>query len=153
MLNTNLDWYEKLTAEQVWDNIDPNYNIEAGSTVYRSETEEFIVMISQPYNCDEWCCEIERAEDGEYSDGFGSTPEQALTKAIVELVGYEVLQEEDNCEDASNGIAYEAYTFAYGAVPMFEMDAKILDDFMGAACDFVKKNGERFGIEWEEYRW
>ena len=153
MLNMNLDWYEKLTAEQVWNEIDPNYAIEADSFVYRAETPEHIVMISQVSNSNEWCCEIDHLEDGEYSSGYGDTPEQALMNAVVECVGYDVMREEDNCEDAVNGIAREAYVFAYGDTPYCEMDYEIVNEFMGIACEFVKNNGEHFGIEWEEYRW
>ena len=153
MLNTNIDWYEKLTAEQVWSEIDPNYNIDAGSTVFRSESPEHIVMVSKTAGCDEWCCEIDHVESGEYSSGFGRTPDEALTNAIVECVGYDVLREEDNCEDASNVIARDAYVLAYGEVPYCEMDVANLNLLMGAACEFVKANGGSFGIEWEEYRW
>lgn len=161
MLNTNLDWYEKLTAEQVWNEIDPNYNTESGSTVYRSVTSENVVIISK--SCwglaeDEWCCEIENISEGDMiGQGFGYTPEQALAAAIVDCVGIGVLRdgEEDNCEDASNVIAREAYVFAFGDIPMAEMFADIenVNWLMGAACEFVKKNGEHFGIKWEEYRW
>ena len=159
MLNTNLDWYEKLTAEQVWSEIDPNYNTESGSIVYRYVTSEHVVMISKSswgLAEDEWCCEIENISDGDMiGQGFGFTPEQALAAAIVDCVGIEVLRdgEEDNCEDASNVITHEAYVFACGEVPYCEMDIEIVNWLMGAACDFVKKNGEHYGIEWEEYRW
>ena len=154
MLNTNIDWYEKLTAEQVWNEIDPNYSIEHDSIVYRSATSEHVVMISKPVGSDGWCCEIESVEDDDLiGQGFGATAEDALAAAIVDCVGADVMREEDNCEDASNCIAREAYVFAYGDVPMFEMDARIVDWLMGAACEYVKKNGERYGIEWEEYRW
>lgn len=156
MLNTNLDWYEKLTAEQVWNEIDPNYSIEADSIVYRSVTSEHVVMISKMIGCDEWCCEIESAEDGDLeAQGFGETAEQALASAIVECVGFDILRdgEEDNCEDASNVITREAYVFAYGDVPYCEMDREAVNWLMGAACEFVKANGGHYGIEWEEYRW
>ena len=167
MLNTNIKDYEKLTAEQVWSEIDPNYSIDAGSTVYRFANDEHVIMISKTYYGladGEWCCEIEGYEEpnDKYSwnmigQGFGFTPEEALANAIVECVGIEVLRdgEEDNCEDASNVITREAYVFAYGDVPMAEMFADIenVNWLMGAACEFVKKNGEHYGIEWEEYRW
>lgn len=151
MLNTNIDWYEKLTAEQVWNEIDPNYSIEADSTVYRSNDSEHTVMISQMVGTNEWTCEIEGNDVD--AQGFGETAEEALAAAIIECVGYDVLREEDNCEDASNVITREAYVFAYGEVPYCEMDIENVNWLMGAACEFVKKNGGHFGIEWEEYRW
>ena len=167
MLNTNIKEYEKLTAEQVWAEIDPNYGIDAGSTVYRFASDENTVMISKTYYglaSDEWCCEIEGWEEyqGEKSwnmigQGFGFTAEEALANAIIDCVGIEVLRdgEEDNCEDASNVITRDAYVFAFGDVSMVEMLADIenVNLLMGAACEFVKKNGEHYGIEWEEYRW
>ena len=162
MLNTNIDWYEKLTAEQVWSEIDPNYNIDSNAIVFRSVTDENTVMISKPSGDDELCCEIEGWEEyqGEkywnmIGQGFGFTPEEALANAIIDCVGIYVLRdgEEDNCEDAVNVITREAYVLACGDVPMFEMDREIVNWLMGAACEFVKKNGEYYGIEWEEYRW
>lgn len=153
MLNMNIDLYEQLTAEQVWEEVDPNYAINPNTITYRSVTSEHSVMISE-YNLSEWCCEIESIEDFDLiGQGFGDTPENALGAAIVDCVGYDVLREEGNCEDAVNGIAREAYVFAYGETPMFMMDVKIVDWFKGLACEFVKKHGEHYDIEWEEYRW
>lgn len=162
MLNTNIKEYEKLTAEQVWSEIDPNYGIDSDAIVFRSVTDENTVMISKPSGYDEWGCEIEGWEEyqGEKSwnmigQGFGETAESALAAAIVDCVGFDVLREEDNCEDASNVITLEAYKFAYGDASMSEMlaDRENVNWLMGAACEFVKENGKRYGIEWEEYRW
>lgn len=162
MLNTNIKEYEKLTAEQVWSEIDPNYDIDSDAIVFRSATDENTVMISKPSGYDEWGCEIEGWEEyqGEKSwnmigQGFGETAGSALAAAIVDCVGFDVLREEDNCEDASNVITLEAYKFAYGDASMAEMlaDRENVNWLMGAACEFVKENGKRYGIEWEEYRW
>lgn len=149
MLNTNIDWYEKLTAKQVWDEIDPNYNIEEDSTVFRAVHSTCTVTISQPAGTDEWCCEIE----GESIDaqGFGNNAGEALASAIVDAVGYDVLREEDNCEDAVNGIAREAYVLSEGECPIMEMDASIVDWYKGAARSFVRDNGGSYGIAWEEF--
>ena len=161
MLNTNLDWYGNITKEEAINEYGWGYDIADDSPVFVNTAPDNNIFIGRCYDGD-WCCEIEGWEV--YQDekcwnmigqGFGKTAEEALAEAIIECVGYDVLREEENCEDASNVITREAYVFTYGDVPMFQVFADIenVNWLMGAACEFVKKNGERYGIEWEEYRW
>ena len=158
MLNTNINEYRKMTAQEVWDEIDWNYGINADSIVYRLETDEYNVMVSvtnydDPFPVGIECvCEVEDASNGDLiAQGFGGTAEQALLDAAVEMVGTDVLREEDNCEDAVNGIAYEAYQTIHGETPMFMMDVEEMDKLIALARTYVKRQGHFFGIEWEEF--
>lgn len=157
MLNTNIDWYENISRENALEWYDWGADVMAGSPILVSDTADNKVFIAK-INEGEWCCEIEGWEEYDglnwnmLGQGFGETAEEALAAAIVECVGYDVLREEDNCEDASNVIARQAYVFAYGDTPYCMMDIANVNWLMGAACNFVKANGKQFGIEWEEFR-
>lgn len=72
-------------------------------------------------------------------------------KLAVEAVAHDVMEAEDNCEDAVNGIAYEAYQRLYGETPMHEMNQRYVDELLYAARWHVRKHGEAYGIEWEEF--
>ena len=125
MLNTNIDWYKNISRKDALDWYDWGVDVMEGSPIFVSDTVD------------------------------NETAESALAAAIVDCVGIDVLREEDNCEDASNVIAREAYVFAYGDASMAEMlaDRENVNWLMGAACEFVKEHGKHYGIEWEEYRW
>lgn len=156
MFSTDLNEYRKMTAKEVWDEIDYNYAINDDSIVYRLETDEYNIMVSVTNWKDEGvecCCEIEEASNcGLVAQGFGDTAQEALHDAIVDMVSLDVLREEDNCEDAVNGIAYEAYQIINGHTPMYKMDVKLIDELKGYACAIVKRYGRFYGIEWEEFR-
>lgn len=72
-------------------------------------------------------------------------------KLAVKEVAPAVMRAEGNCEDAVNGIAYEAYQLLYGPTPIGEMDRRRVDELMGAARWHVKEHGAAYGIEWEEF--
>ena len=74
-----------------------------------------------------------------------------IHRAFVEEVGNSVLNEENNCEDAVNGIAYEAYCLRNGSTPFSQLEHDELDEFLREARRFVKKNGRFYNIEWEEF--
>ena len=97
-------------------------------------------------------CEV---YDGEGCDMLGQwfdeTPEDAVRGAMVEAVGYDVLRVEDNCEDAVNGCAYEAYMAVHGDVPLNEADRDEMDELLGYARRFVSEKCGWYGIEWEEF--
>ena len=160
MLNTNIDWYEKLTAEQVWNEIDPNYDIDSDAIVFRSVTDENTVMISKPSGDDEWCCEIDGWEEyqGEKSwnmigQGFGETAESALAAAIVDCVGIDVLREEGNCEDAVNVMAGNAYEMLHdGGYPNTDEDWTQYGRMQATSTAIVKKSCHNYGFEWEPYQ-
>jgi len=75
----------------------------------------------------------------------------AIHEAFVEEVGRKVFETERNCEDAVNVIAYEAYCARNGSTPFHLLDVAEMDEFLGAARKFVKRNGKYYGVEWEEF--
>lgn len=159
MLNTNIEKYEEMTRKEAMMDYDWGYDIAKDSMVYRWESEDNIIMMGIDTD-GTWCCEIEGFEDAVarklwnlIGSGWGDTAEQALAMAVMEIIGNDVLRVEDNCEDASNVAAREAYVYIFGEVPYCEMEADKVDWLMGAACEYVKENGHYYGIEWEEYRW
>lgn len=72
-------------------------------------------------------------------------------KNSVASVAASVMLEEDNCEDAVNGIAYEAYQAMNGETPMYLMDVDEMDRLLGEARAYVKANCDGYGFEWEEF--
>ena len=160
MLNMNIDWYEKMTPEESLERYDWGHELMEGSTVYRSNTAENVVMVGlMPEG--EWVCEIEGEDTvpGEplprwnmIGQGFGETPDKAIEAAVMDVVGFDVMRENANCEDSVNVAAYEAYVFMYGEEPKpFEDSWLEYDNLKGVAIEFVKEHCEHYGFEWEEF--
>ena len=157
MLNFNVDWYKQIGLDECIDSYGWGYGLADNSTVFVSETDKAIVYVGIDTD-GTWICEIEAEHEymGEpcwdiVGQGWGDTKEKAMELAACDMVGTDVLREEDNCEDAVNGVAYEAYQAVYGETPMMAMELDKMDGMLFAAREYVKRNGHYYGIEWEEF--
>lgn len=150
----NLKPYETMTAEECWDAYGWGSEAKPNSTVYHYlvEGKEVFVdeMADETYG-GAYGCEIFDEEGDMVGQWFDDTVEGSIRGAFVEYVGYDAMAEVDNCEDAVNCVARDAYVAMFGDCPMCEMDVEQVDALLGAARAYVKAKCSWHGFEWEEF--
>lgn len=148
---------EGMSAKECWQRFGWGTEAKEGSAVLYydlGDVEVFCDEMREEYNyIDGACfgCEIYDKSGDMVGQWFDDSYESAILGAFVDSVGTDVLREEDNCEDAVNGIAYEAYQAIHGETPMFMMDVEEMSKLIALARNYVKDNGKFYGIEWEEF--
>lgn len=124
-----------------------------GSTAYEYVNDEHVFAICQSEEDGRWVCQIDDLEGGCEACRQGDTPEDALERAAADACQSVALRENDNCEDAVNEIAYEAFYILNGKYLIDTTDEmNQLNRLMEHATSFVKKNGEYYGIKWIPYQ-
>lgn len=150
----NLKPYETMTAEECWDAYGWGSEAKPGSTVYHylvNYKEMFVDELADPSYGGAYACEMFDSDGDMVGQWFADTVDDAIRGAFVESVGYDAMAEVDNCEDAVNCTAREAYVALFGECPIFEMDVEQYDALLGAARAYVKSHAKWHGYEWEEF--
>lgn len=123
------------------------------TVAYRYKSGEYLFTIGFSEDEEEWVCQIDDSEGGCVACYQGETPQAALENASVEACATEALRRNDNCEDAVNCMAYDAYELLNGGLlPAFDSDFVQADRLLGLASEIVKARGEQYGIKWESYQ-
>ena len=151
----NMKKYERMTADECWNRFGWGSEAKEGTMVlYRviNGYEVFCDEMRDEYADDGAVFGCEIFKDGEMvGQWFDGSYEDAIRGAVVDAVGADVLRIEDNCEDAVNCIAHDAYVTMFGYCDMWQMDIEQVDALLGIARKYVKAHGRYFGIEWEEF--
>ena len=154
----DLSNYKRMTPKDCWDEHGwgSELTLESPTVLYLAIDGHEIFVDTAGSNVDYGgavCCEISdehRSLDGQY---FADTTQDAIRGAVVDSIGFQVMQDVDNCEDAVNVIAGNAYRLLFGK-PFFELtDGTIeqLNVLLGFAREFVKANIRWVDYEWEEF--
>ena len=152
MNRLDLNEYTPMGAADCWEVYRWGSEAKRGSSVLRLEEGE------QEIYCDEvdeaygggFACEI--FLDGDMvGQGFGDSFQNAVREAFVDWVGPSVMREEGNCEDAVNGVAFEAYRLVFGEMPLCEADPDQMGALLECARQYVKHNARYYGLEWVEF--
>ena len=147
--------YERMTVEECWAKYTWGCEAKRGSTVYRTvfddgRKEVFVDELKDATYGGDYACEF-FYDGGLEGQWFADTKEDAVRGAIIDSVGMTIMREEDNCEDAVNSIAREAYVMLFGDCDMLSMKAGEVDELLRIAREFVKSHAESVGYEWEEF--
>lgn len=150
----DFDEYERMTPDECWQRYDWGCEALDGTHILHMSADGrdvFIDEVDEGYG-GRIACEVYSGKyfalDGQW---FADTMEDAVRGAFVDAVGYGIMREEGNCEDAVNAIAREAYVALFGECPMHEMDVEQVDALLGMAREFVKGHIELVSYDWEEF--
>lgn len=152
-MSLSINEFETTTVNE-WGEAFGLIDLEPDTTAYRRTIGELLFTVG--FNGEEWVCEIDDISD----EGFGcvtcwqgDSPQVALEAAAIDAEVTAAFNENDNCEDAVNYMAYEAYMLLNGGSYPYEGDdIRQLNRLLGHAVPRVMKDGPRHGIEWFEYR-
>ena len=146
----------KTTKSDKWGDAFGLIGLVPDTDAYELVTDEYTIAIGYTLEWSDggsWVCQIDDADGGNIACWDGETVERALENALVQCCEHDALRDNDNCEDAVNQMAYEAFAMACGEqMPDTSEQFEQLDRLMGMATRLVKRDGETHGIEWVEYQ-
>jgi len=148
----DLSNYEHMTPAECWERHGWGSEAVEGSTVLYLAIdghELFVDVVDDGYG-GKHACELYEP-DGLIGQWFADTPQDAIRGAVIDSIGFQVMRDVDNCEDAVNVIAGDAYKMLFGSLELTDEAIGQLDALLGMAREYVKSHVKWVDYEWEEY--
>lgn len=149
----DLNKYEHMTPAESLERYGWGSEAIQGSTVLHlsiGRKEVFVDVVDDGYG-GKHACEFFDEFGGLMGQCFADTPQDAIRGAVIDSIGFQVMRDVDNCEDAVNVIAGSAYKMLFGPLELTDCAIRQLDALLGMAREYVKSHVKWVDYEWEEF--